>query len=120
MLVELVQPKSIVEILVFTVVFYILLNFVRGTPAAAMLKGVAFLIVGGFIGLLYLAEQFELTHLRIMMQWVLSGFFIALIVIFAPEIRRGLTRLSHSTWLGTLFKAAPTVERLRIKPYWRR
>ena len=39
MLEELLQVRSIVEIFVFAFVFYIVLNFVRGTPAAAMLKG---------------------------------------------------------------------------------
>lgn len=108
MLDELIQTRSIVEILVFAFVFYIVLNFVRGTPAAAMLKGVAFLIVVGVMGLMYLATQFELTHLKKMMELLLSGLFIALVVVFTPEMRRGLTRLSQSSLLSPLFHAAPS------------
>ena len=94
MIEELLKFQTIVQILLFAVVFYFVLNFVRGTPAAALLKGVAFLLVVGIIGLMYIADRWDLQYIKGMVQWVLSGLFVGLIIIFAPEMRRGLTRLS--------------------------
>jgi len=108
MIQELLKPQAWAEILVFAAVFYGVLNFVRGTPAAAMLKGIGFLVFVGFIVFLYVADLAGLTHVRELFQWILSGLFIAVIVIFAPEMRRALTRLSQSSFLSPLFHEAPT------------
>ncbi|MHC4606074.1 MAG: diadenylate cyclase CdaA [Planctomycetota bacterium] len=107
MIEKILEPKSIAEILIFAVVFYLVLNFLRGTRAAAVLKGFVFFMVIVFIGAMYAASIFGLSHVERLLVLVLPGAFIALIVIFAPEMRRGLTRISQSPLLSPLFHGTP-------------
>jgi diadenylate cyclase len=102
MIEALFRPSSLVEIAVLAVTFYFILKFFRGTRGAGLLKGVIFLIVVGFVGFLYFAELMGLVHIKEMMKWIISGSTIALIVIFAPEMRRGLQRLAQSRILSPL------------------
>lgn len=101
------QPQSIVEILALTVLFYFILNFVRGTRAASVLKGLVFFFVVAFIGVMHIADVFQLYRIKQMLQWLLAGSSIALIVIFAPEMRRALAGLSRSSLLSPLVTPAP-------------
>lgn len=103
MLEEILKPQSLVQILVFAVVFYAVLAFIRGTSGAGVLKGFVFLIGATFILLMFVADLFRFVYVKQMLQWTLSGSFFALIVIFAPEMRRGLNRLSQSPLLSPLF-----------------
>lgn len=102
MLEALLKVSSIAEIVLLTVAFYAILKFIRGTRGAGLLKGVVFLVVVGFVGFLYLAELGGLMHIKEMMKWIISGSTVALIVIFAPEMRRGLQRLAQSRILSPL------------------
>lgn len=102
---EMTQPRSLVEILVLTVLFFIVLSFIRGTRGAAILKGMIFIFVAVFVGVMFLADQLQLTHLKQLLTWLLSISFMALIVIFAPEMRRGLSRLAQSNVLSQASRA---------------
>jgi diadenylate cyclase len=104
---KILQPESIAEILIFALVFYAVLNFLRGTRAAAVLKGFVVIIVVVFIGAMWAAQRFGLSHVERLLALVLPGAFIALVVIFAPEMRRGLTRISQSPLLSPLFHGTP-------------
>ena len=65
---------------------------------------VIFLVVFCFVGFLYLAELGGLVHLKEVVKWLISGSTVALIVVFAPEIRRGLQKLAQSRILFPLFR----------------
>lgn len=108
MIEALFKPSSLVEIAVLTFVFYIVLKFIRGTRGAGLLKGVIFLVVVGFVGFLYLADLFGLIRIKEMMKWLISGSTLALIVIFAPEMRRGIQRLAQSRLLSPLLREHST------------
>jgi diadenylate cyclase len=100
----LLKPGAIFEIVIFSVVIYALLMFFRGTRGATLIKGVIFLVVFCFVGFLYLAELGGLVHLKEVVKWLISGSTVALIVVFAPEIRRGLQKLAQSRILFPLFR----------------
>jgi diadenylate cyclase len=102
---ELQKPRSWVEILVLAVAFFFLLNAVRGTRGAGILKGIVFLFIVFFLGLMFMAERFQLENLQRILAWILSGSAIALIVLFAPEIRRGLSHLASSRMLSPLLRS---------------
>jgi diadenylate cyclase len=92
------------EIAVFAVTFYFILNFIRGTRGAGILKGIVFIFIVAFLGAMYLADRFELERVRDMLRWVLSGSALALIILFAPELRRGLSHLALSPLLSPLLR----------------
>ncbi len=102
MIEALLKPRSWIEILVLAVLFYFILKFIRGSRGAGLLKGVIFLLVVGMVGFLYVADLAGLIHIKELLKWVISGSAFALIVIFAPEMRRGLQRLAQSRLLSPL------------------
>jgi diadenylate cyclase len=98
------QPRTWVEILVLAVTFYFILNFIRGTRGAGILKGIVFFFVVAFLGFMYLADVAQLVHIKSMLQWLLSISALALLIIFAPEIRRALSHLAQSPLLSPLLR----------------
>ena len=105
MIEELRKPQSWAEILILTVAFYFILGAVRGTRGAGILKGIVFLFIVTFLGALFLAERFRLENIQRMLSWLLSGSTIALIVLFAPEMRRGLSLLAQSRMLSPFLRS---------------
>ncbi|MDM8214362.1 diadenylate cyclase CdaA [Enterococcus hirae] len=82
---------NILDIMVVWILVYRLIILVRGTKAVQLLKGVAFFFVlrtiSGLIGL---------NTLTWLMDQIINYGVIAAIVIFQPEIRRGLEHLGRS------------------------
>jgi len=105
MIQELLKPQSWAEILILAVAFFFILNFVRGTRGAGILKGIVFLFIVTFLGALFLAERFHLENIQRMLTWLLSGSTIAIIVLFAPEMRRGLSLLAQSRMLSPFLRS---------------
>ena len=105
MIQELTKPETWAEILILAVAFYFILNFVRGTRGAGILKGIVFLFIVTFLGALFLAERFHLENIQRMLTWILSGSAIAIIVLFAPELRRGLSHLAQTRILSPFLRS---------------
>ncbi len=105
MIEELRKPQSWAEILILAVAFYFILGAVRGTRGAGILKGIVFLFIVTFLGALFLAERFHLENIQRMLAWLLSGSTIAVIVLFAPEMRRGLSLLAQSRMLSPFLRS---------------
>jgi diadenylate cyclase len=104
MIAEFGHFRAWIEIGVLAVGFYIILTFIRGTRGAGILKGIVFLFIVIFLGLLYVADVLELERLRDMLRWVLSGSALALVILFAPELRRALSHLAQSRLLSPLLR----------------
>jgi len=83
---------DVLDLLLVTAVFFIILQLLRGTQAVVLLRGVFFLVI--LIGLL--------TSLDVLpgFSWLVRTTFPALLlaipVIFAPEIRKALERLGRA------------------------
>jgi diadenylate cyclase len=105
MIEELRKPQSWAEILILTIAFYFILGAVRGTRGAGILKGIVFLFITTFLGALFLAERLHLENIQRMLTWLLSGSTIAIIVLFAPEMRRGLSLLAQSRILSPFLRS---------------
>ncbi len=83
---------SAVDILLVTLIFFILLYTLRDTQALVLLRGVLFLVVL----LALLTSLVELPAFSWLIQSTLPALLLAIPVIFAPEIRRGLERLGRA------------------------
>lgn len=85
-----VRMADILDILIVSVIAYYVFYLFRGTRAVQMLFGAAIILLGWL-----LAKWWELHTLV----WILSNFatlgFIALIILFQPEIRSALTRIGQ-------------------------
>lgn len=97
-----------VDILLVTLVFFLLLYTLRDTQAMALLRGMIFLVVA----LLLLTSLVELPAFSWFAQNSLPVLLLALPVIFAPEIRRTLERLGRA---GTLWPASVKPEDISLE-----
>jgi diadenylate cyclase len=89
---------SVLDILLVTLIFYVILYTLRDTQAMVLLRGVIFLVVA----LVLLTTLVELPAFSWLIQSMLPALLLAIPVIFAPEIRRALERLGRA---GTFMPA---------------
>ncbi|OTN76263.1 hypothetical protein A5886_001340 [Enterococcus sp. 8G7_MSG3316] len=87
---------NLLDVIVVWYLVYKLIQLVRGTKAIQLFKG-----VGLFIVLRFLAGIIGLKTLSWLMDQVITYGVIAAIVIFQPEIRRGLEHLGRSSLFKT-------------------
>lgn len=83
---------SVLDILLVTLIFFVLLYSLRDTQAMVLLRGVIFLVVA----LVLLTTLVELPAFSWLIQSTLPALLLAIPVIFAPEIRRALERLGRA------------------------
>ena len=90
-----IQFTDIIDIAIISFIVYRLLGFIRSSRAEQLAKGILILIVVFFI-----SGALHLYALNWLLEKVLSIGLIALIIVFQPELRRGLEFLGR----GTSFK----------------
>lgn len=96
--------KFLIEIIILWYFYYLLLAFIQGTRAAQVLKGLV------IIGLIFVATS--VLDLEII-NWILAKVFtisvIAFLVIFQPELRRGLARIGQ---MGVFYREKETIDEI--------
>lgn len=92
---------NIVDVLLVWFVVYQLIKVIKGTKAVQLLKGIFAIVIARI-----LTEVFELNTLGWMIEQVLVWGFLAVIIIFQPELRRALEQLGR----GRLFARSMTDE----------
>jgi diadenylate cyclase len=102
---------SVLDILLVTLIFFVLLYSLRDTQAMVLLRGVIFLVVA----LVLLTTLVELPAFSWLIQNALPALLLAIPVIFAPEIRRALERLGRAgTFLPTTNQTPVTSQQRMI------
>ncbi|UOY91522.1 diadenylate cyclase CdaA [Ectobacillus sp. JY-23] len=86
-----------VDIALVWFVIYKLIMLIRGTKAVQLLKGIAVIFIVRILSFL-----FELHTLEWLMDQALTWGFLAIIIIFQPELRRALEQLGR----GSLFRGS--------------
>ncbi|UCE01111.1 MAG: diadenylate cyclase CdaA [Chloroflexota bacterium] len=89
---ERLDPFGIVDVLLVTAIFFVILRWLRDTQALVLLRGV--LLVIALISLLTSLEV--LPAFSWLMRTTLPALLLVIPVIFAPEIRRALERLGRA------------------------
>ncbi|MBO1627723.1 TIGR00159 family protein [Bacillus sp. AFS023182] len=89
--------STILDIAVVWFVIYKLIHVIRGTKAVQLLKGITVIIIVRILSYL-----FELHTLQWLTDQALTWGFLAVIIIFQPELRRALEQLGR----GSLFSRA--------------
>ena len=92
----------IVEIAIICLVLYLVFRTMRGTRGAGVVKGLIITVAIAFFILYVAAVIFKLETITFMLRYFVIWGVIAVVVIFQPEIRRGLTRLGgyRLRWRG--------------------
>lgn len=85
-----------IELLLIWLVIFIVFRFVQGTRAAGALKGTLFLIILATLVMRILGQQEAFQRIKFLYDTFLTLLAITLIVVFQPELRRGLIRLGET------------------------
>ena len=94
--------NEVLEILIFWVGIYVVLRSLRGTRGLGILKGGVGFIVAIYLFSKLLMPKFgvHLEKLTFLFESLATAALIAFVIIFQPEVRRGLTRLGERpSWL---------------------
>lgn len=87
-----IRMRDVVDIIIVAIIFYRLFTLIKETRAEQLIKGIIFLLV-----LTKVSEWLELFTIN----WILSNAMtlgaIAILVVFQPELRRGLEYLGRSS-----------------------
>jgi diadenylate cyclase len=95
--------QDALDLLLVTLVFFIILQLLRGTQAMVLLRGVLLLIV--LVGLLTSLEV--LPAFSWLVQATFPALLLAIPVIFAPEIRRALEKIGRAGEIIPSEKTSP-------------
>ncbi len=87
-----IDARSALDILLIAAMFYALLTLLRGTTAMALLRGGLIIFVVASL----VADTLDLTVLKWLRTNILTGLFVAVPIIFQPEIRRTLERVGRT------------------------
>lgn len=96
---------SIIDILIVTFFIYQLIRIARGTKATELLKGILVIITIKFV-----SNLFQLHTTEYIVDFVIQWSAIALIVIFQPELRRGLQHIGRGSLFSIRKEADPVEE----------
>ncbi|ANU09210.1 hypothetical protein A1A1_00075 [Planococcus antarcticus DSM 14505] len=88
---------NVIDILLVWFVIYKLITVIKGTKAVQLLKGIFVIIIARLV-----TQVLNLETLGWIMQQVLEWGFLAIIIIFQPELRRALEQLGR----GKLFSSS--------------
>jgi diadenylate cyclase len=86
---------TIVDILLVWYVIYKLINLIKGTKAVQLLKGIFVILLARVV-----SEFFGLKTLSWIMQQTINWGFLAIIIIFQPELRRALEQLGRGRFFS--------------------
>lgn len=105
-LVESTGTKDLVEIGLLALAIYFLLRLLGRTRGAGIVRGLGLIVFGLFLVAQVVIASFDLTVLGGVLDYLLTTVLVGLLVIFQPELRRGLMVLGRYR-LVRLFGARP-------------
>jgi len=86
--------RAIVELALIGVVVYGVLRFLQGTRGARLMQAVL-VIMSGMLLLSIIARIFQFDRIMVLYPYFVGGTFLVALVVFQPELRRGLTRIGE-------------------------
>jgi diadenylate cyclase len=100
-----------VEILLIAVVIYAILRTLRGSRGAGILRGTFILFTLAFIVVSFLARYSQFYRITYLLGQFLTLFAFVLVIVFQPELRRGLIRIGQRPLLRTVLRRESEVIR---------
>jgi diadenylate cyclase len=104
---------AVVEIVLLAVVLYLLLRFLRGSRGAGVMRGML-VLAGISIGVVFVAARvFQLEHIVWVFERLAAFAILAGVILFQPELRRGLLRLGVNPFIGRFVRAdSPAIDEI--------
>ncbi|MDO5702903.1 MAG: diadenylate cyclase CdaA, partial [Lachnospiraceae bacterium] len=102
-----IRVIDIIEILIIALMIYFCMLWIQRTRAYSLLKG--FLVIAVFIAI---ATVLQMTAILWIVSRVASVALLALVIIFQPELRKGLESLGRRNFLTSIFTTVGQSDRL--------
>lgn len=99
----------VTELLLIGTVVYFTLRFLQGTRGARLMRGIGVVVVASFVVVRMLAERFQWERIEFLYQYFVVAVFLVTLVVFQPELRRGLMRLGERLWFSGFHGKPDTV-----------
>lgn len=90
--------SDIIDIAIVAFIVYKVLGFIRETRAEQLVKGLVVLVVAFFV-----SDFFNLSTLNFILEKTMTLGVLALVVVFQPELRRGLEYVGRSKFVKPQF-----------------
>ncbi|MCD6404272.1 MAG: diadenylate cyclase CdaA [Planctomycetes bacterium] len=97
-------PEALIEIPLIALVVYLVLRTLHGTRGEGVFKGLVFALTIAAIAVSLLISKLKLEQMSFLLRGFLTTPVLALVILFQPELRRGLVRLGKTRFLRTLLK----------------
>jgi diadenylate cyclase len=96
---ESVGPRDLVQIAILAVVIYLVQRFLGKTCGSGTFigRGLGLVVVVLFLAAQVVIASLDMTELGRVLDYLLTGAMLGLLVIFQPELRRGLMLLGRTT-----------------------
>ncbi len=94
----------LVEFLLIGVIVYGTLRFLQGTRGARLMRGIGVVVVASFVVVRMLAERFGWERMEFLYQYFVLAVFLITLVVFQPELRRGLMRIGERLWFTSMYR----------------
>lgn len=104
-----IQLADIVDIAIVAYLIYKVLGFIRETRALQLVKGIVILVA-----VFLLSSVLNLSLLNSLLKSVVTVGMFAIVVIFQPELRRGLEKVGQKSFLGPQLKSIDKDKALSI------
>jgi diadenylate cyclase len=111
---ESVGPRDLTEIAILALAIYAVQRFMGRTRGAGLVRGLGLVVVALFLAAQVVIASFDLTVLGRVLDYLLTTALVGLLVIFQPELRRGLMVLGRYRGLRYFMSNAqhPIADRL--------
>jgi diadenylate cyclase len=110
---ESVGTRDLVQIAILAVVIYAGLRLLARTRGSGLVRGLGLIVVGLFLVAQVTIASFDLTELGKLLDYSLTTVLVALLVIFQPELRRGLILLGRThVWRYFVPHSHPIADKL--------
>jgi len=87
-----IKPIDVLDIALLSFIIYKLIKIIRETRAGQLAKGIIFLLLAYFTCVI-----FKLRTIEFLLKVILNNGFIAILIMFQPEMRRTLERVGRTS-----------------------
>ena len=92
-----IGPRDLIQIVILALVVMGVLRVLGKSGAGSTIgRGLGLVVVAVFLGAQVIAASLDLTELGTVLDYLLMGLLLALVVLFQPELRRGLMMLGRA------------------------
>ncbi len=106
-LLQRVSPLAILDLLLVTAIFFLVISLLRGTRAVVLLRGMVLLLVV----MALLTALLPLPGFQSLLSATLPALLFVIPVVFAPEIRRAFERVGRAGTFFSLYSEPAEAER---------